>query len=905
MASKTRGVMTRSQSTAAEQSESTRSDSTRMAIHLERGGTPLEDDVEDDESDDLRHQWQQDLSRREAERNQWQRATEMELRTLSEQTSHIQETVEALTEQFKALIESIKGNGNNGKQRESRIDGAIATPHQPQPQPQPAASTSQATHIRESELVKELIRLIPRYDGTGGAQKLNDYTSNFENYATRSQESNPDKLALATAKLCGDASMWWIEHCATEPGTSADRIKTWEALKAKLKETYAPPEQADVIRDKLWSLRQRGTIAEYTTEFRKLKMQLTDLGDADARHLYLHGLKPQVQSLARSQKENLTDLRTLQNACLRLENGTSSAPQGNEAHAANSEARGRFKNPRGNYGKAHGNNSGGGNNNQATSGKPSVTKTCPLCKAPGHYAEKCRKLKEFQDSYDKVNAITKTTQTNYASATTIIDSGATQHMFADRNAFQTLSRKEATITCANSQSIRATHIGKVKFGANKALDDVLYVPDLQHNLISVSALTKEGNDVTFKSDGTVTITTQDEAEPIKIGHAVGNLYQATNSQPYLASAIRDEYTLWHHRLGHPSRNVLLSMPNHVIGLEQATLKPPDGKCSACLRAKASRMPFGNATSRATTKLERVHSDLCGPMPVTSINGAKYVLTFIDDFTRHATIYFLANKSETFEKFLKFKASVERQSGQLIKILRSDGGGEFTSHEFRDYLATNGIRHETTVAETPEQNGVAERYNRTLIEAIRSLMLAGNIPGNLWAELGATAAYLRNRTPTRANSGKTPHEVWHGNKPNIKHLRIIWSDAYAYIPKAKRSKLDPKANQLKLIGYHVDKKAYRLWNPIKERIQFSRDVTFDEATAINQSHNPINDDEEEYVIEAIIGERHIDGVTQYLVKWQGYPNEENTWEPLSNLSETAAFHQWINRPEANAAASCSH
>ncbi len=227
MASKTRGVMTRSQSTAAEQLESTRSDSTRLAIHLERGGTPLEDDVEDDESDDLRHQWQQDLSRREAERNQWQQATEMELRTLSEQTSHIQETVEALTEQFKALIESIKGNGNgnNGKQRESRIDGAIATPHQPQPQPQPAASTSQATHIRESELVKELIRLIPRYDGTGGAQKLNDYTSNFENYATRSQESNPDKLALATAKLCSDASMWWIEHCATEPGTSADRIK--------------------------------------------------------------------------------------------------------------------------------------------------------------------------------------------------------------------------------------------------------------------------------------------------------------------------------------------------------------------------------------------------------------------------------------------------------------------------------------------------------------------------------------------------------------------------------------------------------------------------------------------------------------------------------------------------------
>src|SRR5208282_230217 len=243
------------------------------------------------------------------------------------------------------------------------------------------------------------------------------------------------------------------------------------------------------------------------------------------------------------------------------------------------------------------------------------------------------------------------------------------------------------------------------------------------------------------------------------------------------------------------------IPKYVNGIDRAKLTPIDEqKCTACIQAKATRLPFGTANNRASATLERVHSDLCGPMLIPSISGARYVLTFINDYSRYATVYFLTNKSDTFDHFLKFKALQERQTGNKLKILCSDGGGEYLSNEFRDHLADNGICHETTVADTPQQNGVAERYNRTQLECT----------------------------------------------------------------------------------------------------EISRDVIFDETAVLN-APPAATIIEDEYTVEAIIGERHIDGVPQYLVKWLGYPGED-TWEPESHVKESAALEKWLNnRPQANATA----
>src|SRR5665213_1325977 len=157
-----------------------------------------------------------------------------------------------------------------------------------------------------------------------------------------------------------------------------------------------------------------------------------------------------------------------------------------------------------------------------------------------------------------------------------------------------------------------------------------------------------------------------------------------------------------------------SMTQHATGLGDVRLTDPiNDVCPGCARAKSQRQLFGSASNRSSDKLGRVHIDLYGPIATQSISGAYYLWTFIDDATCYATVYSIRNKSDTFDEFVKHLTYVENQSDEKLKILRSDGGSEYINTEMREYLAEKGIRYETTVAETPQQNGVTERYNQTI------------------------------------------------------------------------------------------------------------------------------------------------------------------------------------------------
>jgi len=188
---------------------------------------------------------------------------------------------------------------------------------------------------------------------------------------------------------------------------------------------------------------------------------------------------------------------------------------------------------------------------------------------------------------------------------------------------------------------------------------------------------------------------------------------------------------------------------------------------------------------------------------------------------------LKEKSEVFENFKKFKAHVEKESGLVIKAMRSDRGGEFTSNEFQKYCEDNGIRRQLTVPRTPQQNGVAERKNRTILEMAMSMLKSKRLPKELWAEAVACAVYLSNRSPTRSVLGKTPQEAWSGRKPGISHLRVFGSIAHAHVPDEKRSKLDDKSEKYIFIGYNTNSKGYKLYNPDTGKTIISRNVIFDE------------------------------------------------------------------------------
>ncbi|KAE8711156.1 Villin-2 [Hibiscus syriacus] len=208
-------------------------------------------------------------------------------------------------------------------------------------------------------------------------------------------------------------------------------------------------------------------------------------------------------------------------------------------------------------------------------------------------------------------------------------------------------------------------------------------------------------------------------------------------------------------------------------------------------------------------------------------GSLYYVTFIDDSTRKVWVYFMKKKSEVFDTFRKWKAMVENETGMKVKRLRSDNGGEYRNRRFRDFYANNGIKMETIVPMTPQQNGVAERMNRNLNECARSMRIHVGLPKFLWAEAINTAAYLINRGPSVPLDGRIPEEVWSKKEINLSHLRVFGCISYVHIDSTERSKLDVKSNKCTFVGYGGDEFGCRFWDSENRKIIRSRDVIFNE------------------------------------------------------------------------------
>ena len=175
--------------------------------------------------------------------------------------------------------------------------------------------------------------------------------------------------------------------------------------------------------------------------------------------------------------------------------------------------------------------------------------------------------------------------------------------------------------------------------------------------------------------------------------------------------------------------------------------------------------------------------------------------------------------------MKFKKWIETQSNHKIQALRSDNGKEYTSKQFNHFCEEAGIEHQLTAPYTPQQNGVSERKNRTIMEMTRCLMFEKNLPREYWAEAAHTAVFLLNRLPTKAVIRKTPYEVWYGFKPSLKNLKVFGSLCFVYVPRAKRDKLDKKAEAGIFVGYSLISKAYRIFQPNTRKMLISRDVHF--------------------------------------------------------------------------------
>ncbi|KAH9722896.1 Integrase catalytic domain-containing protein [Citrus sinensis] len=290
----------------------------------------------------------------------------------------------------------------------------------------------------------------------------------------------------------------------------------------------------------------------------------------------------------------------------------------------------------------------------------------------------------------------------------------------------------------------------------------------------------------------------------------------------------DKIKIWHLRLGHIGERGLKELEKQgVLGNEK--LGNLDF-CEDCVLGKATRSSFKRSVHKSKDKLEYVHSDLWGPAQQISLGGNSYFLSFIDDYSRKVWVYTLKSKDQVFDKFKEWKMLVENQTGKKLKKLRTDNGLEFCNQRFEKYCAEEGVMRHRTVRLTPQQNGLAERMNRTLMERVRCMLVQTNLPKSLWAEILLTACYLVNLSPSSAIEFKTPYERWTGQPANYGDLKVFGCTAYMHI---SQGKLAPRALKGIFIGYPEGVKGFKIWctniNPPKCII--SRDVIFNEEELI--------------------------------------------------------------------------
>lgn len=423
-----------------------------------------------------------------------------------------------------------------------------------------------------------------------------------------------------------------------------------------------------------------------------------------------------------------------------------------------------------------------------------------------------------------------------------VDSGASKHITHRREWFADFrSSRGSTISLGDDGECEVAGEGTVPVEKlvdgvwrETRLENVLYVPEVRKNLLSVGVWTTKGFELSFfGTEVQVVKNNEIIATGVKQSNEIYRMFLRLKSAENCENEVNvstTSFKVWHERLGHLNKQSLSELVNNelVNGVKLANEK--DFFCDACQLGKSHRLPFKtNDQKEVRTKPgEFTHSDVCGPMSVTSLGGARFFVTFIDDASGFRHVYFIKHKSDVFDRFKEYERMITNKFGRPMKVLRSDNGREYCNGNMKDYLTSKGIRLETSAPYTPEQNGKAERDNRTIVECARTMLTAKDLPTFLWAEAVNTAVYLQNRIlSSDKRGGKTPSEIWTGEKPDLSHTKIFGSEAFANIPKQFLKKFDARSTKVFFVGYQGDSTNYRVYNPDTKSVSVSRNVVFHE------------------------------------------------------------------------------
>lgn len=363
-----------------------------------------------------------------------------------------------------------------------------------------------------------------------------------------------------------------------------------------------------------------------------------------------------------------------------------------------------------------------------------------------------------------------------------LDNGASNHMTGYVKKFKELDHAVlGRVRFGDDSTVeiqgRGTVVFQGKQGDHWILSDVYYIPKLRSNLISLGQLTETGHRITLDDELLEVYDKQSDRMVMRVPRTVNRLYKVELmivEPSCLTADIGNQAWLWHGRLEHVNFRALKQLVNREMATGVPVIEHPEQVCSDCLAAKQTRQPFPKSTQwHAKEKLSLVYVDLCGPIVPATAGGNKYFMLLVDDCSRWMHVYLLKSKDQAVEVFVKYKAEVENFSECRIKTLRSDRGGEFLAGVFVSECEQAGIKRQLTAPYTPQQNGVVERKNRTVMEMARALLKSMRVPGRYWGEAVRHAVYLLNRLPTKVLGDVTPYEAWTGRKPSLGASEGVW------------------------------------------------------------------------------------------------------------------------------------
>jgi transposase InsO family protein len=663
----------------------------------------------------------------------------------------------------------------------------------------------------ETDMSKFLRNAIPLYSGKQSGTIISAFLSKARDYFNESPLPTQQKIASIGSKLTNAARTWFDVAREIKVGCDGE-ITTWASFKSELIARFLPKESEASNKVKLWNLKQGDrSVSDYSTEFQDLQDLLKDkLSENDAVIAFTNGLNLEIRSRVSQNPGNLQDLKTVINSANRIEELLPNHKRSIQANfSANSD-------------KTDKNNEKSNKQNQSKKSKSKekyAKLKCSLCTEMGHSARYCKLVDQFIKTREQNNSNVASTSTYF-----IIDSGCSLHMVNDLSLLHNTTQVHEEITIADGRKMLASVSGNLKCLINGkvsqkelVLKNVLFIENLHCNLLSVRALSDAGFSTKFSSDGNIEISSKDSTF---IGNRSGTLYNVllhirrnnisnccikSSNNSLMSCLVSDnkndlEYMKWHRRLGHPSDARFTAT---IKLMEIGDIKRPIGFiCKDCIQGKSFRPTFYNSLNRAKESLQLVHLDVIGPIKYLGNNDERFILNIIDDFSKFMTTFSLSTKDSNTLKdlFIDWAIWSERQSQKTLKCIRLDNGTEFAG--IRKWCVEMGVEVQLSASYSPEQNGRAERGNRTIIESLRTLLHGSGFSFEWWPELLKTSMFLYNHVSSRMNNFLTPHQVFlNRERPlNLSFTKRIGCSCFALTPTELRTKLDSKTTEGRLIGY---------------------------------------------------------------------------------------------------------